>query len=120
MADCWPLSQAGSHRSCNNARARTWYSIRVPGTIEKGKTLAQLSADSRIQPHEMCAIGDDLPDGPMLHRCGLSAAPADASPPLASTVNWLTQKPGGQGAVRELIEMIMQAQVPGKRFVISI
>jgi hypothetical protein len=55
-------------------------------------------------------MGDDLLDLPVLVRVGLSAAPADADPEVRSRVQWVSARRGGEGAVRELIELVLKAQ----------
>ena len=55
-------------------------------------------------------MGDDVLDLPVLGRVGLSAAPADAVDDVRSRVHWVSRHPGGRGAVRELLELILSAQ----------
>ena len=55
-------------------------------------------------------MGDDLLDLPVLARVGLSAAPSDAAAEVRARVDWVSPSPGGRGAVRELIEMVLRAQ----------
>ena len=56
------------------------------------------------------AIGDDLPDLPVLRRCGLAVCVPEAPGLVRSHVHYVTQRAGGRGAVRELCELIMAAQ----------
>jgi 3-deoxy-D-manno-octulosonate 8-phosphate phosphatase (KDO 8-P phosphatase) len=55
-------------------------------------------------------IGDDLIDIPLLRRVGLAVAVADAVDEVKAVCHFITQRPGGQGAVREVIELILRAQ----------
>ena len=55
-------------------------------------------------------MGDDLLDLPVLERVGLSAAPADAAREVRQRVHWVSEAPGGRGAARELIELVLRAQ----------
>jgi hypothetical protein len=55
-------------------------------------------------------MGDDLGDLPVLARAGLAAAPADAAPEVAARVHWVSAHPGGHGAVRELVELVLKAR----------
>ena len=55
-------------------------------------------------------MGDDVLDLPVLARVGLSAAPADAMPDVLPRVTWVSRHPGGHGAVREMIELVLKAQ----------
>jgi 3-deoxy-D-manno-octulosonate 8-phosphate phosphatase (KDO 8-P phosphatase) len=76
----------------------------------------KLSAYDRIKKKfglkdaEIAYIGDDEPDLPVLKRTGFSAAPSDAMPAVRKTVDYVCRCAGGQGAVREVIDMIMDAQ----------
>lgn len=63
-----------------------------------------------IQPAEVCFIGDDLPDLPLMAEVGLPVAVADAVPEVCNAALWVTQLPGGKGAVRELIERLLKAK----------
>jgi 3-deoxy-D-manno-octulosonate 8-phosphate phosphatase (KDO 8-P phosphatase) len=56
------------------------------------------------------AMGDDLPDLPVLRRCGLAACVPEAPPLVRSHAHYISEKPGGAGAVRELCELVMAAQ----------
>jgi 3-deoxy-D-manno-octulosonate 8-phosphate phosphatase (KDO 8-P phosphatase) len=55
-------------------------------------------------------MGDDLLDLPALQRCGLAVAVADAAPEVRAAAHVVTRARGGQGAVREIIEVILRAQ----------
>jgi 3-deoxy-D-manno-octulosonate 8-phosphate phosphatase (KDO 8-P phosphatase) len=61
-------------------------------------------------PGRVAYIGDDLPDLPVLGRCALAFAPADAVPEVHAVVHRGLQSPGGRGAAREMIEMILKAR----------
>ena len=66
---------------------------------------------------EICYIGDDLTDLPVIRAVGLGVAVADAVPELLVAADLVTQKAGGQGAVRELIEMILHSTERWKNLV---
>ncbi|MDT8407737.1 MAG: 3-deoxy-manno-octulosonate-8-phosphatase KdsC [Methylococcales bacterium] len=62
-------------------------------------------------PPEACAmVGDDWLDLPLLRRAGLAVAVQDAHDELSAHVDWVTTLPGGQGAVREVCDLLMRAQ----------
>ncbi|SQI43274.1 3-deoxy-D-manno-octulosonate 8-phosphate phosphatase KdsC [Leminorella richardii] len=63
-----------------------------------------------IQPEEIAYIGDDLIDWPVMAKVGLSVSVADAHPLLQPKAHYITRRPGGHGAVRELCDLILQAQ----------
>jgi len=56
---------------------------------------------------ETAAMGDDEPDAPMMEEAGLSACPADATPEARAAADVVLHRSGGQGAVRELIEILL-------------
>lgn len=59
---------------------------------------------------ETAAIGDDLPDLPMLLKAGFSACPADASTDVAAICTYICGSRGGGGVVREVTELILKAR----------
>ena len=62
----------------------------------------------QIQSSEVAAIGDDMNDLAMLRFCGFSATPSDGASYIKSQVDIVLNSAGGKGAVRELIEHIME------------
>jgi 3-deoxy-D-manno-octulosonate 8-phosphate phosphatase (KDO 8-P phosphatase) len=58
----------------------------------------------------VCAIGDDLPDVPVLKNVGFAVAVADACPELRAVAHHVTHARGGRGAVREVVELLLRAQ----------
>jgi 3-deoxy-D-manno-octulosonate 8-phosphate phosphatase (KDO 8-P phosphatase) len=63
-----------------------------------------------VVDEEVCFVGDDLTDAPLLARCGLAVAVANAVPELKAQAHYVTKTPGGQGALREVIEIVLKAQ----------
>lgn len=59
---------------------------------------------------EIAYIGDDEPDLPILSKAGFSAAPADAVGDVRKAVDYVCKRRGGEGAVREVIDMILSAR----------
>lgn len=70
----------------------------------------QLLRDLNITEEETAYIGDDLPDLPLIQRSGLGIAVANAAPIVCEYADWITDKPGGHGAVREVCDFILHAQ----------
>jgi 3-deoxy-D-manno-octulosonate 8-phosphate phosphatase (KDO 8-P phosphatase) len=70
----------------------------------------KILVDTELTHDEVAYIGDDLIDIPLLRRVGLAVAVADAVDEVKATAHLITQRPGGQGAVREVIELILRAQ----------
>jgi 3-deoxy-D-manno-octulosonate 8-phosphate phosphatase (KDO 8-P phosphatase) len=61
-----------------------------------------------LRPEQVCAVGDDLPDLPILRRVGLAVAVADACDEVRAAAHHTTRVPGGHGAVRAAIEWLMK------------
>jgi len=75
---------------------------------------AQATAAARV-----AYMGDDLVDLPVLLACGLSFAPADAVPDVRSRVHHVLSRPGGRGAVREMVELVLHARGAWDRLLVS-
>lgn len=81
---------------------------------EKGTVLEGLLAETGIEALDACYIGDDLPDLPAMTRCGLAVAVSDAIPQVKRAAHYVTRRPGGHGAVAEVIDLLLQ-ESPGAR-----
>ena len=77
---------------------------------DKRKAYDRLRAHGRLPASAICFIGDDLLDLPVLTRVGLAVATANAVPEVRRAADYVTRKPGGRGAVREVVELILRAQ----------
>jgi 3-deoxy-D-manno-octulosonate 8-phosphate phosphatase (KDO 8-P phosphatase) len=77
---------------------------------DKAAAFAEILAEQRLEPDAVAYMGDDLMDLPVLRQAGLSAAPADAVEAVRARVHFVSRLPGGAGAVRELIEGVLDAQ----------
>jgi 3-deoxy-D-manno-octulosonate 8-phosphate phosphatase (KDO 8-P phosphatase) len=82
----------------------------VQGADDKLAGFRQIIQNCGVQPHQVCCVGDDLPDLPVLANCGLAVAVADASPEIIAIAHYVTRLAGGTGAVREVVEMLLRAQ----------
>jgi 3-deoxy-D-manno-octulosonate 8-phosphate phosphatase (KDO 8-P phosphatase) len=82
----------------------------VQGSRDKSRDLDELMERCGVEVTEVAAMGDDLPDLPMLSRVGFSACPADAAPEVAVACHLVCGTQGGRGAVREVGELILKAQ----------
>jgi 3-deoxy-D-manno-octulosonate 8-phosphate phosphatase (KDO 8-P phosphatase) len=80
------------------------------GTTEKLQPFRQILDATGLTAEQACFIGDDFPDLPVMRSCGLAVAVADACPEVLSEAHYVTRFPGGRGAVRETIELILNAQ----------
>lgn len=79
------------------------------GSRDKLASLNHLCQALSIRPEQVAYMGDDLPDLPVLHVVGLATAPANAHPWVRERVHWCTRAAGGEGAVRELCDLILLA-----------
>lgn len=82
----------------------------VQGAAEKGPALRNLLAEAGVAAEAVCYIGDDWPDVPPMRVCGLAVAVADACAEARADAHYITRAPGGRGAVRETIELILRCQ----------
>jgi 3-deoxy-D-manno-octulosonate 8-phosphate phosphatase (KDO 8-P phosphatase) len=80
------------------------------GTEQKLAGLREIAGQLRLLPEQICYIGDDLPDLAAVAWAGVGVAVADACPELREAAAYVTSLPGGAGAVREAIEMVLKAQ----------
>ena len=80
------------------------------GFQEKLQVAQEIMDQRNLEPAQVCYIGDDLADLPVIRHVGLGVAVADAAADVASAADYVTQAGGGRGAVRELIEIILKAQ----------
>ena len=79
------------------------------GNINKLSVFDAICRNHRLRPEETAYMGDDLLDLPLLERVGLAACPADAHPEVQRKVHFISNFPGGHGAVRELVDHWLQA-----------
>lgn len=77
---------------------------------DKALQLKQIAAERGISLDEIAYMGDDLNDLPAMVQAGISFAPADAAKDVLKAVNAVASCNGGRGAVREIIELILEAQ----------
>ncbi len=61
-----------------------------------------------LKDYEILYVGDDLPDLPVLQKCGLSVCPNDAVAEVKNSVDYVSPKNGGKGCVRDIIEQFMK------------
>ncbi len=84
--------------------------IQQTDKLSKSGVIENLLASERLNWNEVCFVGDDVVDLGPLTRAGMGVAVADARPEAKAAADWVTQADGGRGAVREIVEMILQAQ----------
>jgi 3-deoxy-D-manno-octulosonate 8-phosphate phosphatase (KDO 8-P phosphatase) len=82
----------------------------LQGHDAKAEPFRELVERIGLEPRQVCYVGDDLPDLPVLRAVGLAACPADAVAEVRDAAHLVTRTPGGRGAVREVIEVILKSQ----------
>jgi 3-deoxy-D-manno-octulosonate 8-phosphate phosphatase (KDO 8-P phosphatase) len=80
------------------------------GHIEKIPILEKIIAEANLQPDEVAYMGDDLTDLVVMRRVGFAIAVGNARPEVKREAHYVTEATGGNGAVREVIEIILDAQ----------
>lgn len=84
--------------------------LNYQGVDEKLELLQEIIAETHVKSEEICYMGDDLPDLPVLRRVGFSAVVANARNEVKAVADCVTEHAGGKGAVRELAEIILKTQ----------
>jgi 3-deoxy-D-manno-octulosonate 8-phosphate phosphatase (KDO 8-P phosphatase) len=77
---------------------------------DKVKIIEELASMYNLNLDEICYMGDDLPDLPVLKTVGLSCCPSDAIAEVRDACNWTSSYEGGKGAVRELTDFLIKAK----------
>ena len=80
------------------------------GVMDKLSLVRDMTARYGLTLSQVAYIGDDINDLETLKAVGFSATPADGMPQVAAAVDYICRKKGGEGAVREIIDMILDAQ----------
>jgi len=102
-----------THRSSHIVKMRVaelGIEILRQGTDDKLSAMKEILKELRLAPSQVCYLGDDLPDLSLVRSAGLGVAVADACAELREAAHYVTTLPGGSGAVRETIELILKAQ----------
>ncbi len=82
----------------------------LQGRTDKLEAYHGLLRKLKLAEEETSFMGDDLPDLPVLRRCGLAFSVPDALPIVRSHAHYVTENAGGRGAVRGACEFLMRAQ----------
>ena len=80
------------------------------GYDDKRSAFAELLQQTKLTAEQVAYVGDDLIDLPLMVRAGLAVAVADANFAVKQQADWCTATSGGLGAVREVCDLILQAQ----------
>jgi 3-deoxy-D-manno-octulosonate 8-phosphate phosphatase (KDO 8-P phosphatase) len=82
----------------------------IQGAEDKFAAWQRLRAALSFFPEQCAHIGDDLPDLPIIVRCGFGATVPHSPEPLRRQAHYVTRRDGGRGAVREVAELILEAR----------
>jgi 3-deoxy-D-manno-octulosonate 8-phosphate phosphatase (KDO 8-P phosphatase) len=77
---------------------------------DKVRALQDLTRRLGIDPLSAACLVDDTPDLPLMAAVGFAGAVADAHPLVKSAAHWVSERPGGRGAVRELCDALLRAR----------
>jgi 3-deoxy-D-manno-octulosonate 8-phosphate phosphatase (KDO 8-P phosphatase) len=80
------------------------------GFLAKEETFESILSDANLSEEQVAFIGDDFTDAPLIRRSGLGVAVANARPELKAIAHMVTNAAGGDGAVREVMELILKSQ----------
>lgn len=80
------------------------------GVTDKVQVLPEVCRTLSVELSEVCAVGDDWLDVPLLYQAGVAAAPADACPEVLRRVDYVTPSRGGQGVIRDIVEWLLRQQ----------
>ena len=104
------LLSARQSASTTERAAQLRITIVRQGALDKLSEYDAICAELGLADEEVAYMGDDLLDLPVLARVGLGTAPADAVPDVPAAAHWVSRQRGGDGAVRELAELVLKAQ----------
>ena len=80
------------------------------GIPDKVVKLEEYMEQYGLKPEEIVYVGDDIPDLRVMRRVGVAACPADAAPEIRDICRFVSERPGGQGCVRDIIEQTLKVQ----------
>lgn len=93
------------------ARARDLKIAKIyHGYMNKAKAFNKALRKFRVTQEEVCFIGDDLIDLPVLRRVGFAVSVPNAVDEVKSVAHYVTSRSGGRGAVREVCDLLLKTQ----------
>jgi len=98
-------SQLVEHRMRDLGISRVYQGFR-----DKRPAFETLRQETGYSREQIAYLGDDVIDLPVMKQVGMAMAVADAHPFVIQHADYVTQRPGGQGAAREAIEFLLEAQ----------
>jgi 3-deoxy-D-manno-octulosonate 8-phosphate phosphatase (KDO 8-P phosphatase) len=106
----WVSSRPSPATTMRAHELKITFLVQQKDQLSKSAAIESILAQERLNWGEVCFIGDDIVDLGPLEKAGIGAAVADAVDEAKAAADFVTRAPGGQGAVRELAEMILKAQ----------
>lgn len=82
----------------------------IGGILPKESVLGKIKKKYKVKESEICFVGDDWIDLGLLEKVGVSVAVSDASLAVKKAAKYVTRKKGGEGAVREVVDLIFKSQ----------
>ena len=82
----------------------------MQGQKDKREGLAEICRKAGVSPEETAYMGDDIPDYEVMRACGLPCCPADAAEEIKRISCYISDRCGGMGCVRDVIEQVMRAK----------
>ena len=102
---------SGRVSAATEERARSaGFAYVYQGHTEKIPILEEILERSGLQAEQVGYVGDDFTDVVVMHRVGFAVAVANAKPQVKAHAHWVTDHSGGQGALRDVVELMLKAQ----------
>ena len=99
--------------------AELGFDVSMTGKADKRSAFQEFLSEYGTTAERVAYVGDDLGDLPVLSLCGLSFAPADAVSEVKALVDVVLGPAGGHGAIRELVELLLQSRGDWERIIAS-
>jgi len=84
--------------------------IILQGANDKAVAYETIKQQAHFDDPAIAYVGDDIPDLPPMRRCAFAVAVRNAVPTVKQAAHYITRRPGGQGAVAEIVEFILRKQ----------
>ena len=102
---------SGKKSRINNRRAKELGVAKIFQKVsDKLKVFEKVTKKYKVAPDETLYIGDDLIDLPLLRRAGFAVAPANAVAEVKEAAHYVTERKGGRGACREVVDLLLKVQ----------
>lgn len=106
----WVSSRPSPATTLRARELKITFLVQQKDQLSKAAAIAAILAREKLKWDEVCYIGDDIVDLAPLEKAGVGVAVADAVDEAKAAADFVTRAPGGGGAVREVVEMILKAQ----------